>query len=254
LLVEWRGPIRLPERDPLPADLRVDHAFVVSCKNLSKVLRNPSPIILFREGRTDRGSGQSGKDWYHEIAPVEYYALYSAVCTLLGLRGFPASPTEMNKEQKLTIKSALASGWPDELSREVATFVSAVSERSAASLRNAVKAKHEKEQLYWELLRLHGSSYYILGNQALGPTRLRTLTPWDFRKRYAFEGMEIEPAGAGQPQVNWRAWFTDSDSKLERLAEGHIEVRWSHGKFHGAPESKVYLDTPHTLAPGYEPI
>ena len=35
---------------------------------------------------------------------------------------------------------------------------------------------------------------------------------------------------------------------------GHVEVRWSHGRFCGPPEAKVYLDTPHADVPGYFPL
>ena len=38
------------------------------------------------------------------------------------------------------------------------------------------------------------------------------------------------------------------------MIEGHVEVRWSHGKFAGVPEAKIYLDTPHHEVAGYEPI
>ena len=37
----------------------------------------------------------------------------------------------------------------------------------------------------------------------------------------------------------------------ERTVEGHVELRWSHGRFGGPPEAKVYLDTPHDEVPGY---
>jgi hypothetical protein len=32
---------------------------------------------------------------------------------------------------------------------------------------------------------------------------------------------------------------------------GHVEVRWSHGRFGAPPEAKGYLDTAHHLVPGY---
>ena len=36
--------------------------------------------------------------------------------------------------------------------------------------------------------------------------------------------------------------------------EGHVEIRWTHGRFSGAPEAKVHLDThPHAVA-GYFPL
>lgn len=36
--------------------------------------------------------------------------------------------------------------------------------------------------------------------------------------------------------------------------KGHVEIRWSHGRFNGPPEAKVYLDTPFDQVPGYWPI
>jgi hypothetical protein len=79
-------------------------------------------------------------------------------------------------------------------------------------------------------------------------------TPWDFRSRFAFGGLDIRSARAGQPQVEWRASFTDNDTGVSMETAGHIEIRWSHGRFCGAPESKIYLDTRHEDACGYLPI
>jgi hypothetical protein len=39
-----------------------------------------------------------------------------------------------------------------------------------------------------------------------------------------------------------------------RTISGHVEIRWSHGRFVGWPEAKVYLDTPHAEVPGYEAL
>lgn len=86
------------------------------------------------------------------------------------------------------------------------------------------------------------------------PARLRVLTPWDFRRRFALGGLEVRSASGGQPQIQWRASFTDNDTGLAKETVGHVEIRWSHGRFCGAPESKIYLDTPHEDACGYIPI
>ena len=252
-LVEWRGPHRLPERDPLPADLRIDHVYVVSCKNLSKVLRNPSPVLLFREARCDGAAGARG-DWYDEIAPDEYRTLYRTTVDALGLPGMPDTPGRLTREQKDALRDALRTGWPDGVGDEAQTFTTAVSQRSASALRAAAPDAAARERLYWQFLRLHSSSYFILGNQRNGPTHLRVLTPWDFRRRFAFGDMEITAADGGQPQVNWSATFRDLATGVDRVVHGHVEIRWSHGKFNGAPEAKIYLDTPHADAPGYEPF
>lgn len=250
--IEWKGPHQSPEDDPLPADLRIDGVFIISCKNLSKVLLNPSPAALFRSAL--RNPDLRGHDWYEEIAPVELANLYSASVRHLGLVGLPASPVDLTRDQRDILKDRLARRWPTALAPEVAEFVSAVSVRSAALLSQTLATKRDRERFYWRLLRIHSAPYFILGRQASGPARLRVLTPWDIRRRFAFGTLEIGPASAGQPQVQWNASFTDNESGETRETVGHVEIRWSHGRFCGAPESKIYLDTPHEEACGYVPI
>src|SRR5262245_45612424 len=45
-LTEWTGGRRPPGDEVVPADLRVDHVYLVSCKYLSRSLHNPSPARL----------------------------------------------------------------------------------------------------------------------------------------------------------------------------------------------------------------
>jgi hypothetical protein len=249
LTIEWKGPHQSPEDDPLPADLRIDGVFIVSCKNLSKVLLNPSPAALFRSALRNPELG--GHDWYDEIASDELGGLYSASIHHLGLSEFPASPTDLTRPQRDILKDRLARRWPAELAPEVAAFVDAVSARSAALINQTLASKWDRERFYWRLLRIHSAPYFILGRQPSGPARLRVLTPWDLRRRFVFDGLEVISASAGQPQVQWRASFTEGDTGASKETAGHVEIRWSHGRFCGAPESKIYLDTPHEDACGY---
>jgi len=252
LTIEWKGPHRSPEDDPLPADLRIDSVFIVSCKNLSKVLLNPSPAALFRSALRHPELG--GHDWYEEIAPAELSDLYTAAVRVLALTDFPASPSELTREHRDILKKRLVRNWPISVTQEVTAFITAVSTRSAELLNSTLATKRDRERFYWRLLRIHSAPYFILGRQPSGPTRLRVLTPWDFRRRFEFDGLQVWPASAGQPQVQWLASFTDLESKASRETTGHFEIRWSHGRFCGAPESKIYLDTPHEDACGYEQI
>ena len=61
----------------------------------------------------------------------------------------------------------------------------------------------------------------------------------------------MEGQAGGQPRVGWEAMVRDRASHEVHSVVGHIEVRWSHGRFGGLPEAKGYLDTPHHLVPGY---
>ena len=60
------------------------------------------------------------------------------------------------------------------------------------------------------------------------------------------------PTG-GQPMVRGRHDIRDRDLGQIVDVAGHVEVRWSHGRLRGAPEAKIYLDTPHADVPGYSP-
>ena len=42
--------------------------------------------------------------------------------------------------------------------------------------------------------------------------------------------------------------------RVPHEVNGHVEIRWSHGRFAQVPEAKVYLDTPQQLVPGYVPV
>ncbi len=87
-VVEWKGTGRAPGDEVAPIDLRVDHVYLVSCKYLSNILFNASPAHLFdsllvggqsRAGRTARDVLPGSGDWYAEVAPRQFQALYEAV-------------------------------------------------------------------------------------------------------------------------------------------------------------------------------
>ena len=54
--------------------------------------------------------------------------------------------------------------------------------------------------------------------------------------------------------VAWHAVVRRRSDRADLGVDGHVEVRWSHGRFCGPPEAKVYLDTPHAEVPGYFPL
>ncbi len=250
-IVEWKGKHQSPEHDPLPVDIRVDHVFAVSCKNYSKILLNPSPNSLFRHALTE--GGVTGLDWFNESAPTEYLNLLRATFEYLGMGKAPESVAALSSEQRSELKNAFRN-WPEELEPVVQSFVAAVSLKSAESLNSVLSTIRDRERFFWRIMRIHSAPYFMLGNQRSGSVHLRVLTPWDFRRRFDFRGLEIMPEVRGQAQVRWRALVTDAESGSDVETEGHIEVRWSHGRFNKAPEGKIYLDTPHHLAAGYVQI
>ncbi len=238
LLVEWKGAHRAPGDEVVPADLRVDHVYLVSCKYLSRIVVNASPHHLFERllagGQGRRGAG----DWFREVAPQEYDALFDAVCRALG----PQEPRALGR--------ALRGGWPAGTAPLYQALVERVATESAQRWRDALQGS--AESMLWRLLRIGSAPYFVLGASSQGFVRLRIATPWDWRRQFELRAFEIEPrAGSGQPIVDWSARVRDREQRSEREIRGHVEVRWSHGRLAAPPEAKVYLDTPHERMPGY---
>ena len=108
-----------------------------------------------------------------------------------------------------------------------------------------------RESVLWRLLRIGSAPYFVLGSSAERSLRLRIATSWDWWQHFQLVSLALEPQRGGQPRVGWHAVVRERASTETSEVSGHIEVRWSHGRFGGLPEAKGYLDTPHHLVPGY---
>ena len=313
--VEWKGTGRAPGDEVAPIDLRVDHVYLVSCKYLSKILFNVSPSHVFdgllvggsgRGSRTLRDVRPGGGDWYAEIAPDEYQALYEAVrraalewegsrpgggpeaaqlarpgagrapapLALPGLEAndvagarvveSPASPppgllrvlppraVDLSSHQRDALGRWLSAGWPGDSKSFYVSLSLAVARASVRRWEAAMDTgAGAGEAMLWRLLRIGSAPYFVLGSSAARSLRLRIATSWDWRRQYRLVSFALAPQPGGQPRVGWEGTVRDRMSRALHTVAGHIEVRWSHGRFGGLPEAKGYLDTPHHLVPGY---
>jgi hypothetical protein len=331
-IVEWKGTGRAPGDEVAPIDLRVDHVYLVSCKYLSDILFNVSPTNVFdslliaglhRSGRSAASAAREalpgGGDWYAEVAPVEYQALYGAVRdaavrgdgpvparraavkggaalarsspgggapALPGLgsveaetetetgvdapaswdaggsngssavatevRELPHRATDLTSAQRDALGRWLRSGWPPGVKDLYVTLSEAVARASVRRWEAAMdRGGGTGEAMLWRLLRIGSAPYFVLGSSAERSLRLRIATSWDWRQHFQLGSISLEPQRGGQPRVGWHAVVRDRTSAEISEVTGHIEVRWSHGRFGGLPEAKGYLDTPHHLVPGY---
>jgi hypothetical protein len=257
ILVEWKGAHRAPGDEVVPADLRIDHVYLVSCKYLSKIVVNASPHHLFDRLLTG-GHGRRSADWFGEIAPIEHATLYAEVRAALAAQlelpefELPEHVDLLDAKGRNALGHRLRAGWPDATLEHYEAMVAQVAAASARRWREAIGA--DAESMLWRLLRIGSAPYFVLGAAASGFVRLRIATPWDWRLHFELRSFDVEPRPGGQPMVTWRAAVRERDTRVERVVEGHVEVRWSHGRFAGRPEAKVYLDTPHASVPGYFPL
>lgn len=253
--IEWKGPQKPPGYEQIPADLRIDHVYLVSCKYGSTIVHNASPAHLFdrqlAERRTERGN-----DWFADVAPEAYQELYRTYRAELGLEELPPDVADLTPEHRGLIKAASQRGpWPGSSNDAYADFVVAVGRASADRWLTSLSTPSQREQMLWRLLRLQAAPYFVLGATHKGePLRYRVGTPWDFRHEYSFVSFDAWADPAGQPLVKWRADTIRCDSGEKNFVEGHVEVRWSHGRFSGAPEAKVHLTSDPNTVSGYTPL
>jgi hypothetical protein len=254
VVVEWKGPHNPPGFDFLPADLRVDHVFLVSCKYLSRILANSSPTNLFERRLADRSASGGEFGWYETCAPQEYREFYAELRSYLaGSVPLPDAPEQLTQDQIAAIRAKTGGAWPASLRPAWVAFSYAVARASAERWQRRLDTPSRREEMLWRLLRLNPAPYFVLGSAGAGALRLRIATPWDWRQDYRMETFEVWPMEAGQPKVGWRAVVHSKETDMPETAEGHVEIRWSHGRF-SAVEAKVYLGTPHEEVPGYYPL
>lgn len=250
LRVEWKGQHRPPGDDVIPADLRVDHVYLISCKYLSKVLLNPGPQRLFE--RLLVGDGREGTNWFTHVAAPEYEAFYRATVDHLGLAGLPPSVAQLERPHQQTLKSALRGrALPTELQPEWNDLCAAVSTRTSRLWDERLASTSARLKLLWRMTRVSGSTYFVLGTDSTSHIRLRIDSAWDWMQNHDLRRFTVKARDAGQPEVGWQAVVGRRADGEETVVEGHVEIRWSHGRFSGVPEAKVYLDTPHSHVPGY---
>jgi hypothetical protein len=197
-------------------------------------------------------AGQS--DWYADVALDEYEDLYRVCRSLLG-GSLPESVLDLGPEDRGILGDAFKRRWPPEVVNVYESFAWSVARASEQRWRAALDSASRREEMVWRLLRLEAVPYFVLGRDVSGePIRYRIDTPWDFRSRFRLINFDPVPEAAGQPIVRWRAEVAERETSERYITEGHVEIRWSHGRFGGAPEAKIYLDTPHHSVPGYQPL
>lgn len=251
LLVEWRGPHRPPGDDVIPADLRIDRVFLVSCKYLSRILFNPGPARLF--DRLLIGEDRSPANWFAVTAPREFQELYAATRSHLGLDALPTAVGDLSRDDQRLLKSVLSSrSWPHELESPWGELCAVVAAASADRWAHAAGSDKDRLRLLWRMLRISTATYFVLGAAKGAHLRLRVDSNWDWMQDYQLRSFDVRARAAGQPEVAWNAVVTRRADGVEVPVDGHVEIRWSHGRFLGSPEAKVYLDTPHDAVPGYQ--
>jgi hypothetical protein len=110
------------------------------------------------------------------------------------------------------------------------------------------------QPIFYFFFRINGVKYILAGVENKEPFAVYMLPGDSWVKLYEFVGIVAIPLQSGQPEVLLKFTFRYKKSKETFDLDLKVEIRWSHGKFCGNPEAKVYKKWKYSSLPWSESL
>ncbi len=262
--IEWKGPSRLARSVISSQDILANN-IPISVKVESNVVYNLSPenmFIAIPSGFLPRPD--VGGNWYIKTAYDSFNRLYLTIKDVLGFSydtvlefEKKASKDERKRIQKflkLNQKSSIYNVFMDayttmcqEVARESAHIFN---DNISLSLKEHPKALFEVIAKIF--LRLNGIPYLLVCMEKHTVSSLWVPDLTTFLKQYKILDVVAQADSTRrQSVVNILLRYTDKNKSSGDLSY-HVEIRWSHGKFCGNPEAKLYKHFLWKEVPGFK--
>ena len=250
--IEWTGETKISTGSVTSKDLTEFYGLAelnYSIKNDSDVVFNSSPSRLNNLTNGKHIHGEKNDNWYQTIAPNEYQHFFSLCnnfsitnCHTISEWDNLTKTKEQRKEFSNHVKTLLSNDL--NLLNEYKKFCFIISKNTANiysnNLNNILKNNpKELKAIIWSLFRIDSHSYILCGTEKGKQFAIKVsdINTWD--KFFKIIDICVLPKNSGQPEVNIKISFIDKHKqKYDFLFT--VELRWSHGKFCGNPEAKIY--------------
>jgi len=256
-VVQWTGPFRQASTTSVAKDLLVANT-PVSVKTESNVVANLSPanMMVNLPGGTAHSSRE--ENWYLTTQSEEFQELYAFVRGMSpevqdlpeDIRSFEeqASRKDRNRIQKIlkecseSEKKAFTKRYRELCHRVAEKSADLFNQNLTASLSTGSR-KAVLENLARWFFRLNAVQYVLCGIDRKDEFALVVpdLTSW-LREWYLADVAATPDITRGQSVVDFDVVYRRKKDRSEHRAPYHAEIRWSHGRFSGAVESKLYKD------------
>jgi len=202
--------------------------------------------------------GTRGENWFIKKAPVEYEEFYVA-CDGPAQTGYATVAVYSEKCRSKEKRKAFAAHAAKAVKKPVVAaaykaMCKAVSERSAAvinekiaKLKAKAKGKNLAEALknqVWEIFRVNSEPYFLCGTEKKDKKKhsfaIRIPGKDEWTTNYKILDVTAEARDAGQPEILVSFSIRDNAGNKDLVFSVRYEIRWSHGKFNGNPEAKIY--------------
>lgn len=269
LNIEWTGNDKTGSMSTVAKDIHIQNLNLrISVKENADVFINGSAENIFVQlpsgifGRKVRG-----EDWFIQTAREElnnYFLLCGgeAYTGSKNIEEYYKTSTKETRKQFGSIVKLLHDTKNISVMGAYALLCEKVSVKSAeifntnlshfiATQKNTSNAL---QPIFYFFFRINGVKYILAGTEDSKPFAVYMQPGDTCVKRYDFLKIEAIPLQSGQPEVLLRFSFRDKLKKHHFDIDLKIEIRWSHGKFCGNPECKVYKKWKYTDLPWSEPL
>lgn len=265
--VSWRGPEKQASSVSSSQDIVVSGGVPISVKADSNVVYNLSPMNLFE--RVPQGAAfiSRGENWFLKCAPEEFQKLYEVTARILP--DLPESAEDFEKsaspEERGNIQNALKGLGAKEKRLFRDRYIEMcyrVAECSAElfddSFKNTAKSKARsslRDTIIKTFFRIDSVQYLLAGIDRRTPFAVLVPGITDWGKNWTLRSVTAQPDyNRGQCVVNFQIVCQEKKTKKVISFNFHSEVRWSHGKFCGNPEAKLYKEFSWLDVPFFEKI
>jgi DNA modification methylase len=258
--LKWRGTMKRSKTASGAQDLLVANT-QISLKAESDIVNNFSPVHLFISIPQGSSSPDRSENWYLKTDPVGFQELYDSTKDIQLDRfpaSFPSSVKEFERIASRNDRKELAKGIDKLEGKAHDTFeyarikmcrrVAVVSAQMfndhlqvslSSSSKNSIIDKIIKD-----LFRLDSVEYIVAGVSDRNEFAVKVPSIDDFKQKWEIRSIKADADLSRKQSVVYIfvTYRNKEDKTVDYVCKFHVEIRWSHGKFCGSPEAKLYKD------------
>jgi len=265
--VTWSGPQQQAATTSASKDLFAANV-PISVKNESNVVLNPSPYNLFITIPSGSMPATNAENWYEMTDPRGIQELYTFVQARGGLalpRTFSEFERVASREDRDALQAYIKSLGGETKSeftlryRQMCRNVSTVSanqfNRNFQTALNSNIRSSVLENIVKQFFRMNAVPYILVGLDKHRPFGLQIPDVTEWKRNWKIASLDAVPdLTRGQSVVDICMVVEEKTSRTTHSMYFHVEIRWSHGKFCGNPEGKLYKEFSWSSVPFFSNI
>ena len=260
--VAWTGNINTGSVVTVAKDIEVSN-YRISVKENANVFINASPLTVFEDMPLGKfGQKRRGSDWFLKSARDALNEYYLSCVDLLPVDSlikikYSGCIEDYYRNSNLSERKKFAAEVADlqknpgqsynNIRENYAILCQAVSKKSAelfndrfCEFKNNNLSKNALNPMFHYFFRINGVEYILAGTEKKNPFAVLVLSGSDWIKEFRLLDIKALAKPAGQPEVVLRFLFKKLSDRTEFSIDLIVQIRWSHGKFCGNPEAKIY--------------